>query len=121
MATYSSSCLGIPWTEEPGGLQSMGLQNGGTRLRDYTTTTAVKLPKKLMEAWTTLINKDSQASTCNSYKIVKTNVDERKPGQGRQCDKGLVYLNKHWLLSVPFTSEPMLSFLASQLIGGVNK
>ena len=49
----------IPWTEEPGGLQSMGLQNGGTRLRDYTTTTAVKPPKKLMEAWTRLINKDS--------------------------------------------------------------
>ena len=27
MATYSSIlALGIPWTEEPGGLQSMGLQ-----------------------------------------------------------------------------------------------
>ena len=31
----------IPWTEEPGGLQSMGLQKSWTRLRDYATTTIV--------------------------------------------------------------------------------
>ena len=30
MATYSSiPAWGNPWTEEPGGLQSMGLQRGG--------------------------------------------------------------------------------------------
>ena len=28
------SCLGTPWTEEPGGLQSLGLQNSKTGLRD---------------------------------------------------------------------------------------
>ena len=34
MATHSSILAWeIPWTEEPGGLQSMGLQNG-TRLSD---------------------------------------------------------------------------------------
>ena len=27
----------IPWTEEPGGLQSMGLQKSQTQLRDSTT------------------------------------------------------------------------------------
>ena len=29
MATHSLFCLKIPWTEEPGGLQSMGLQRVG--------------------------------------------------------------------------------------------
>ena len=33
------SCLGIPWTEEPGGLQSMGSQKSQTQLREKTTTT----------------------------------------------------------------------------------
>ena len=28
----------IPWTEEPGGLQSMGLRRVGTRLSDFTFT-----------------------------------------------------------------------------------
>ena len=33
MATHSSIlALEIPWTEEPGGLQSIGLQEGQTRL-----------------------------------------------------------------------------------------
>ena len=38
MATYSS-ILGwrIPWTEEPGGLQSMGLQKSWTRLKRLST------------------------------------------------------------------------------------
>ena len=27
---------GIPWTEDPGGLQSMGMQRAGHSLRDYT-------------------------------------------------------------------------------------
>ena len=35
MATHSSILAwGIPWTEEPGGLQSKGSQRGRTRLRD---------------------------------------------------------------------------------------
>ena len=39
MATQSSVLAWeIPWTEEPGGLQSMGSQNSLTRLSDYTTT-----------------------------------------------------------------------------------
>ena len=38
MATYSS-ILGwrIPWTEKPGGLQSMGLQKSWTRLKRLRT------------------------------------------------------------------------------------
>ena len=32
----------IPWTEEPGGLQSLGSQSQ-TRLSNYTTTSAVEL------------------------------------------------------------------------------
>ena len=39
MATHSSiPAWKIPRTEEPGGLQSMGLPKNGTRFRDYTTT-----------------------------------------------------------------------------------
>ena len=30
-------CLGNPWTEVPGGLQSMGSQKSQTRLKDQTT------------------------------------------------------------------------------------
>ena len=32
------SCLEIPWTEEPGRLQSTGSQRVGTRLSDFTFT-----------------------------------------------------------------------------------
>ena len=32
------SCLENPWTEKPGGLQSMGSQNSWIQLSDYTTT-----------------------------------------------------------------------------------
>ena len=31
---FMYSCLGIPWSEEPGGLQSMGLQKSQTQLSD---------------------------------------------------------------------------------------
>ena len=38
MATHSSILAWkIPWTEEPGGLQSMGLQKSQTRLTDFTS------------------------------------------------------------------------------------
>ena len=37
MATHSSiPAWEIPWTGEPGGLQSMGLQKSGTQLSDQT-------------------------------------------------------------------------------------
>ena len=40
MATHSSILAWrIPWTEEPGGLQSMGLQRGGHDLATKTATT----------------------------------------------------------------------------------
>ena len=39
MATHSSTLAWeIPWTEEPGGLQSTGSQQSQTCLRDKTTT-----------------------------------------------------------------------------------
>ena len=39
MATHSSTLAGqIPWTEEPGGLQSMGSLGVGQRLSDLTFT-----------------------------------------------------------------------------------
>ena len=39
MATHSSILAWeIPWTEEPGGLQSMGLQKNWLGLSDYTIT-----------------------------------------------------------------------------------
>ena len=38
-ATHSSILAWeIPWTEEPGGLQSRGLQESQTQLSDWTTT-----------------------------------------------------------------------------------
>ena len=45
MATHSSTLAWrIPWTEEPGGLQSTGLQSG-TQLSDFTFTSLVSLPR----------------------------------------------------------------------------
>ena len=42
MATHSSILVWeIPWTEEPGGLQSMGLQKSWTPLSDFTTSTTI--------------------------------------------------------------------------------
>ena len=42
IATYSSVLAWeISWTEEPGGLQSMGSQKSQTQLRDSTTTTNI--------------------------------------------------------------------------------
>ena len=39
MAPHSSTLAWkVPWTEEPGGLQSMGVAEGQTRLRDFTFT-----------------------------------------------------------------------------------
>ena len=39
MATHSGIlALEVPWTEEPGQLQSMGSQESQTQLSDYTTT-----------------------------------------------------------------------------------
>ena len=38
MATHSSIAWKIPWTEEPGRLQSMGSQRVGTRVSDITFT-----------------------------------------------------------------------------------
>ena len=44
MVTYSSILAWrIPWTEEPGGLQSMGLQRVGHDLSDMTTHTYMYL------------------------------------------------------------------------------
>ena len=43
MATHCSLLVReIPWTEEPGGLQSMGSQNSQTGLNDSTTTTILQ-------------------------------------------------------------------------------
>ena len=40
MATHSSiPAQEIPWTKEPGGLQSIGAQNSQTQLSDKATTT----------------------------------------------------------------------------------
>ena len=50
MATYFSMLVWrVPWTEEPGGLQSMGLQRVGHD-RAYTNTQAVSVLKSLGQA-----------------------------------------------------------------------
>ena len=41
MATHSSIAWRIPWTEESGGLQSMGLQRGGHDVPDVVEGTQV--------------------------------------------------------------------------------
>ena len=48
MATHSSILAwGIPWPEEPGGLQTVGMQQSQTRLSDSTITTFGPGPLKL--------------------------------------------------------------------------
>ena len=44
MASHSSTLAWeIPWTEEPGGLQSIASQKSWTGLSDQTTTTKISL------------------------------------------------------------------------------
>ena len=44
MATYSSILAWeIPWTQEPGGLQSMGVTKSRTQLSDFTFTTSLSI------------------------------------------------------------------------------
>ena len=38
----------IPWTEEPGGLQSIGSQKSQTQLSDSTTTKAMEVTSMLV-------------------------------------------------------------------------
>ena len=47
-ATYSNILAWeIPWTEEPGGLQSMGSQKSQTRLYDYQGATCLGFRQQL--------------------------------------------------------------------------
>ena len=58
MATLSSIAWEIPWTEEPGGLQSMGPQKSQTWLSDWTTTTqlcSTIFGKNLFSPWIVLV------------------------------------------------------------------
>ena len=49
MATCSSILAWeIPWTEEPGGLQSIGSQKSQTQLSDSTTTKAMEVTSMLV-------------------------------------------------------------------------
>ena len=45
--TLQYSCLEIPWTEEPGGLQPVGSQKSQTRLRDQTTLRESEVKRRL--------------------------------------------------------------------------
>ena len=46
MSTHSSSLAWkIPWTEKPGGLQSMGVQE--LDMTEYTTTILIKIKNKI--------------------------------------------------------------------------
>ena len=40
---FQCSCWEIPWTEEPGGLQSMQSKKSQTQLRDYTITITTRI------------------------------------------------------------------------------
>ena len=51
MATHSSSLAWeFPWTEEPGGLQPMGIAKSCTRLSDFHSLT--QFGDLLVDAWT---------------------------------------------------------------------
>ena len=52
IATHSSILAWkIPWTEEPGGLQSMGSQKSQTRLKQLSTHTVEVTPKVLIHCF----------------------------------------------------------------------
>ena len=71
MATHSSIVAWkIPWTEEPGSLQSMGLQSQ-TWLSDFTK------PKKGLPWWLS-----GKESTCNAGDLSYSSGSGRSPGEG---------------------------------------
>ena len=49
------SCLKLPWTEEPGGLQSMGLLKSQERLRDFTFTFHFHALEKEMATYSSIL------------------------------------------------------------------
>ena len=65
MVTHSSTlALKIPWTEEPGGLQSMGLRSR-TRLSHFISILDKQQPEGHVRASSVLVNKVlPQLTTC---------------------------------------------------------
>ena len=56
MAPHSSTLAWkFPWTEEPGGLQSMGVARSQTRLSDFTFTFHFHVLKKEMAAHSSVL------------------------------------------------------------------
>ena len=56
MTTHSSTLAWkIPWTEEPGRLQSMGVTEGQTRLNDFTFTVHFHALEKEMAAHSSVL------------------------------------------------------------------
>ena len=79
MAPHSSTLAWkIPWTEEPGGLQSMGSLGIGTRLSDFTLTFHFHaLEKEMVTHYSVLawrIPMDRGAWQTTVYRVAKTRI-----------------------------------------------
>ena len=91
MASHSSiPAWEIPWTEEPGRLQSMGLQRVG---HSYWTTTTTK-PNKLGVCWLIYVQRDGHrdhGSNCCSGVNKPANLLQSFPSQWVTTFKGVCF------------------------------
>ena len=83
MATHSSSLAWrITWTEEPGGLQSMGSQRVRHDWVTFTFTHSGRLPKELIRKWIKLSLDNSQKrKLMDSHNALSTDAGPTNPGQ----------------------------------------
>ena len=80
MATHSSILAWrIPWTEEPGRLQSMGLKESGTRLSNQETT--VTTGTRGWKVSFPVVSLESPASTCK----ISMHLPSAKPLMEELC------------------------------------
>ena len=101
MATHSSILAWeIPWIEEPGGLQSMGSEELGTK--DYCEVDSVKATKV---TWKIQSNMKKQASLLFRWKgfvcLFETSQVESEFGGRQRVCKVHVSSGYHMLLNVP--------------------
>ena len=103
IATHSSILARkIPWTEEPGGLQSMGLQSQ-TWLSDWTTSTPLYMwAARLFVTQWTVTHQAPLSMVLSLARILKWVAISSSRGSSQPRDRTHIYLHCRWTV----TSEP---------------
>ena len=92
MAPHSSTLAWkIPWTEEPGGLQSMGSLKSQTRLGDFTFTFHFNALEKKMATHSSVLPRDGGAWWAAVYGVAQSRT------QLKQLSSSIHFNNVKWV------------------------